>query len=77
MKMVVLASALAFVFAMELYSFITFLLVRSPNSSDNAREAGRSIASVGFDHAAALFLAALITLLYGVTRRLYRWAVKA
>ena len=76
MKNVALGFAVAFVLALELVAWLIFLVARSPNASENVREATKLVAGFGFDAAAFMLLAAIVTLLYGVMRRLYRWAVK-
>jgi len=75
-KHVALGFAVAFVLALELVAWLIFLFADFPNAPEMMRKTTASVAGFGFDAAAFMLLASIITLLYGVTRRLYRWAVK-
>ena len=70
MKHVGLGFAVAFVLAMELVFSLGFLV-----SPEDARQSGEFVIDLSISASMVMVHAAIIVLLYGVTRRLYRWAV--
>jgi len=77
MKYVALSFAVAFVLALAL---VVSIVIRFAGlgfpASEMMKRGGEAVVAFAAITALVMLLAAIITLLYGVTRRLYHWAVK-